>query len=390
MIACFAWTNLQIINISNAKINLYPEEEADLYIRMGPHISGGLISAVKKMGIYKNVYTIDPIVLSYGKMRLGSVPVLKYFLLKRSYIKAYNALMDNTCPARSYSRVLMTWFYAENAFVLNYWARHTDHLAITLVDEGTGSYCYFKKELYFPMFMANKLKDRLRKQVTEGAIARKLAKNIDSIALYKPEYCREDIDYKKLTLPTVSQENNPVIYKLLISAAGSVDPMTQIRYDKSRFIYFSLFSPEGESFDATSNRILRNLIQESCTQEVIAKVHTGNPVHAQEFARELEDRIFVDRQVYVFEGLYAQLDKAENMVLVSCASTAAINPKFMFNQEPYVIFTYRLYDTYRQCGVERDDWIASALKDAYDDKSRVMIPNTMQELRNMIRDIRSL
>ena len=390
MIACFAWTNLQIINISNAKINLYPDEEADLYVRMGPHISGGLISSVKKMGIYKNVYTIDPIVLSYRKMRLGSIPVLKYALLKRAYIKSYNALMENTCHGQSYSRVLMTWFYAENAFVLNYWSKYTDHLAITLVDEGTGSYCYFKKELYFPMFMANKLKDRLRKHVTEGAIAKKLAKNIDTIALYRPEYCREDIDYKKLTLPTVSQENNPDIYKLLLSAAGSLDPMTQIRYDKSRFIYFSLFSPEGAPFDATSNRILRNLIQESCPQEIITKVHTGDPVHAQEFAKELENRIFVDRQVYVFEGLYAQLDKAENMVLISCASTAAINPKFMFNQEPYVIFTYRLYDTYRQCGIERDDWIASALKDAYEDKARVMIPNTMQELRNMIRNIRGL
>ena len=56
----------------------------------------------------------------------------------------------------------------------------------------------------------------------------------------------------------------------------------------------------------------------------------------------------------------------------------------MFGHEPYVIFTYRLYNTYRQCGVERDDWIANALKDAYEDKSRVMIPNSMDELHSMI------
>ena len=74
-------------------------------------------------------------------------------------------------------------------------------------------------------------------------------------------------------------------------------------------------------------------------------------------------------------------------MLVSCASTATLNPKFMFGDEPYVIFTYRLYDTYRQCGVERDDWIANALLDAYEDKSRVMIPNSMHELHNMIKNI---
>ena len=103
-----------------------------------------------------------------------------------------------------------------------------------------------------------------------------------------------------------------------------------------------------------------------------------------------EDRIYVDRNIYIFEALYAQLDNPSDKVLVSCASTATLNPKFMFGEEPYVIFTYRLYNTYRQVGIERDDWIANALLDAYEDKSKVMIPNSMQELKDMIRRIHRL
>lgn len=387
MIACFAWTNLQIVNVTNTRVNLYSEEKADLYIRMGGHISKELIAAVKASGVYDNVYSLDPIVLSYKNMRFGFVPHLKALLLKGAYTNAYNALMENTAPCKEYKRVLMAWFYAENAFVINYFAKHTKHLAITLVDEGTGSYSYGKKELYFPGFMASHWKTWLQRWLTERPLAKKYSKNIDSIALYRPEYCQPDIDYKKLTLPQIHQDTNPVIYNILCGAAGSLEPTQFIRYNKRRYFYFSLFSQEGKKFDQTSINILDSVLKNSFSQQVVAKIHPGNTNHRENFAKSYEDRIYVDRSVYMFEALFMQLEKPDDKVLVSCASTATLNPKFMFGQEPYVIFTYRLYDTYRQIGVERDDWIANALIDAYEDKSRVMIPNSMHELQQMIKSI---
>lgn len=387
MIACFAWTNLQIINITNARINHYGEEKADLYIRMGRHISKELIGAVRASGVYENVYTLDPISINYKKMRFGSIPRLKVLFLKKAYINAYNALLEHTAPRKTYSRVLMAWFFAENAFVINYFAKHTKHLAITLVDEGTGSYSFNKKQLSFPMFMAAHWKDRVRRWLSEGSIAVKLARNIDTFALYRPEYCQPDVDYKKLTLPQIHEETNPIMHSILCAAASSLDQTLLIRYDKRRYIYFSLFSQEGKDFDMTSINILDTMVNAGFHKQAVAKIHMGNTHHAENFAKSYENRIFVDRNVYIFESLFAQLEKPEEKVLVSCASTATLNPKFMFGQEPYVIFTYRLYSTYRQIGIERDDWIANALIDAYEDKSRVMIPNSIEELKEMINKI---
>ena len=387
MIACFAWTNLQILNTTNVKVNLYPEEKADLYIRMGGHISKELIGAVKASGVYENVYCLDPISLSYNNMKLGFIPHFKALLLKGAYIKAYNALMENTAPKKEYSRVLMAWFYAENAFIINYFAKHTKHLAITLVDEGTGSYCYGKKELYFPGFMAAQFKTKLRRILTEKPLAKKLSRNIDTIALYRPECCQPDIDYKKLTIPQIHPDTNPILHGILNGAAGSLDATQFIRYNKRRYFYFSLFSQEGVKFDETSIDILDSVLKNSYQEQVIAKIHPGNTHHRENFAKSYENKIYVDRSVYMYEALYMQLDDPNEKVLVSCASTATLNPKFMFGYEPYVIFTYRLYDTYRQIGIERDDWIAKALMDTYEDKSRVMIPNSMHELQQMIRSI---
>ena len=387
MIACFAWTNLQIINMTNAKLNVYPEEKADLFIRMGPHISDALVEAVKSSNVYANVYTFDPVVLSYKNMALGWVPVFKVLLLKGEFRKAYDALLDGLCGPRKYSRALVTWFYAENVFVLDYWKRHADKFAITLVEEGTGTYFYTKKDLAFPMFMGKHLKDRIRRKVTEGPLARVLEKDIDSVCMYRPEYCHPDVDYRKLQLPLISEETNPVVHSLLCAATAQVLPQRLERYDESSAIYFSLFSQEGPSYDATSLEILGSLTEAMAPGKVVAKIHTGDPVHAREFAKEMEDRAFVDREVYIFEGLYAQMQQRERKVMVSCISSAAINPKFMFGEEPYVIFTYRLYNDYRNKPIPGDDWIADALTDAYTDKSRILIPDSLEEFRDMLKKI---
>ena len=385
MIACFAWTNLQMINISNARVNLYGSEGADLYVRMGPHISCELVEAVKASGIYENVYTFDPVVLSYREMRFGKIPFFKVFLLKGEFRRKYDALLDRLCGGRAYTRALMTWFYAENAFVLDYWARHTEHLAITLVEEGTGSYCYHKKDLHFPMFMGKHLKDRLRRQLTEGPIARRLSRNIETFCLYQPQCCRPDVDYRKRQLPAITADRNPIIHRLLTGAVDGLDEAGNGQYEDRKFVYFSVFTQEGQAFDDMSDRILRTMADACGRENLIVKVHTGDPVHAASFAGEMEPEVYVDRRVYIFEGLYAQMKQPEAGVLVSCVSTAALNPKFMFGREPYIIFTFRLYHPGQQQGIERDEWMARGILDAYEDKSRVMIPNSLEELEGMIR-----
>ena len=387
MIACFAWTNLQIINMTNAKINLYQDEKADLFIRTGPHISKDLVEAVRCSGIYDKVYTFDPVVLSYKNMRWGWIPVFKVFLLRGEFQKAYDALLEGLCGGKKYRRALVTWFYVENVFVLDYWKRHASNFSITLVEEGTGTYFYSKKDLVFPMFMGKHLKDRIRRKVTEGPLARVLRRDIDSICMYRPEYSKPDVNYRKLQLPQIHETANPEVYHLLRAATRSVAENCLERYEKSKAIYFSLFTQEGPEYDATSLEILKALMEAFPSGQVAAKIHTGDPLHAETFAKEVEERVFADREVYIFEGLYAQMHERNRKLLVSCISSAAINPKFMFGDEPFVIFTYRLYSDYRTRPIEGDDWIAKALLDAYSDKSRIMIPNSMEELKTMLREI---
>ena len=390
MIACYAWTNTQIINITNAVINLYPGEHADIYIRMGGHISDELVDAIRESGVYDNVFPIDPFHFNYRRLKFGFIPKFRALFLKPAYQRAYGALLDRLCKGKVYTRVLLAWFYTENVFLLEYWARSSPNFAVTLVDEGTGSYCYHKNQILFPLSLLGSKKDRLKRYIVEGRLSKQFAKSIDSFALYRPEYSRPDIDFDRLRLPEIHADTNPLMYQILKDAARSVPPAQYDRYNSRDLIYFSSYSnSEGKLFDQKSLQIINAMMKADSEDNILIKVHMGNSIHGAEFAQEYEDRLFVDRNIYIFEGLYSQLEHPEEKVLVSCASTTAINPKFMFGIEPYVIFTYRLYDTYRQVGVERDDWLSAALIDSYTDKSRILIPNSLDELRYMLTQLKN-
>ncbi len=390
MVACYAWSNSTIINITNAMVNLFSEERGDLFVRMGPHISETLISAVKASGAYDNVYCFDPVNIDYNKVKVCKIPKVRVFFLKKVSEEAYAGLLESVCGNKSYNRVILPWFYADSVFMMSYWERFADSMKVTLVEEGTSSYCFTKKQMSFPMFNAPTLRAKFKRYMTEGILANRFAKMIDSICIYRPEYCRPDIDYKKLELPKIKQESNPVLHNILVNAAVDLEYQKLLSYDERNVIYFSSYNTEDLNWDARSTQILDAIVNAGGDENVVAKIHQNQTTHAQRFAGKYEERIYVDRDKYLFEGLYVQTKNRNNKVLISCISTAAINPKFMFDEEPYVIFTFRLYDGYRQRGVERDDWMANALISAYKDKSKVKIPNSVYELEEMIQEIQEM
>ncbi len=387
MIAYYTWTNTQIVNAANSKINIFKNDKADLYVRMSEQISEPLLRAVKSQDVFENIYYIDPIILDYKKLLLGFLPNIRAIFLESAYKKAYGAMLNNMCGEREYSRVILPWFYADSVFLIYYWDKFSPNLRISFLEEGTGGYCCYKKEMIFLLAPLKTLKEKFKRILAEGKLSYKYAGRVDSICLYRPQYCREDIDYQKYSLPVIDKAFNPIMYQILFDATDFLEYTHFVRYSKRNIYYFSTYSVEGRPYDDKSVKIIRSAISVAGEKNVLVKVHTNNSGHARTFARSVENLIFVDREKYIFEGLYVQIPNRENKVMISVASTTALYPKFMFNEEPYIILTYRLYDTYRQVGIERDDRIAGILLDAYSDKSRIMIPNSMYELKTMLASI---
>lgn len=84
-----------------------------------------------------------------------------------------------------------------------------------------------------------------------------------------------------------------------------------------------------------------------------------------------------------FEVLLAKQNMG-NKVLICNYSTACLNAKFIFDQEPTIIFLYNLLET-----DERRNEISiliSKLKSLYVNKSKIYIPNSIQEFFVILRD----
>ena len=70
--------------------------------------------------------------------------------------------------------------------------------------------------------------------------------------------------------------------------------------------------------------------------------------------------------------------------IISICSTGAFTPKLLFDQEPKVIFLYKLLRKYL-ISADLDEKLFINFKNSYRDKSRVMIPETVSEFKEMLK-----
>ena len=192
MIACHAFTNTQILNLANAKINLYAEDQADLYVYMGTSISSVLINAVRSANVFENVYCIDPLMINTRKIPIiGRIPKVRYLGMKWAYLNAYKQLLDHLNGCKTYDRAITAFFHAENVYLLHFWSKGVKNFKISFIEEGTGGYCLTPKQMYyFTLFIGGSIRSRIRMLLTEKGLRKQFSKKVDSMLLYSPESCR--------------------------------------------------------------------------------------------------------------------------------------------------------------------------------------------------------
>lgn len=387
MIAAYVWTNNQIFNVTNAKLNLYPNEKADLYVYMGNSLSEELIEAVKASGVFEHIFCFDPVTINRKHLRGGRTK-LWVLHMKSAYMDAYRLLLDNCAPGVKYDRVMVGYLHAHSMYFIQVWTERNRKLKISLVDEGTANHYFDKKHFAHPLFMVNNRKGMLRSLLLEYSLCSRAIRKVDELCLYRADANKTELPWPKRSLPPVNEARNPVMWKILKDVSLTLPEHKVETYQERDFIYFSSYSPEGRSFDMRSLVILQSLLNEAGKKHVLLKVHVHSSAHGKHFGKSYEDRIPVDRDRYYFESLFSALEHPEKKVFLSNISSAMMNMKFIFDCEPYLIFTYRLYDTYKQIGCEADDLLSAEIKSTFTHPERVMIPNSRYELKLMLRKLR--
>lgn len=87
-----------------------------------------------------------------------------------------------------------------------------------------------------------------------------------------------------------------------------------------------------------------------------------------------------------WECVVAELPDIENRVLVSTSSTCLVTPKLLFNKEPYIICTAKLFENELRNVVIKDDYYERLIaffenvRNIYIRKEKFFIPNNLDEL----------
>ena len=92
------------------------------------------------------------------------------------------------------------------------------------------------------------------------------------------------------------------------------------------------------------------------------------------------------KEKFPFELVMAYED-VHKKILISIFSTASMSPKLDYDQEPYVIYTYKLYGNWFSIGDIYLNQIEE-LKNSYTDEQKIAVPNNMDEFIHVLKEFK--
>lgn len=344
-------TPLQLFNAVSLVLTNAMVGEYDLYLVKQFSSADSLADRVKRERIFKEVYTLER--EKKGKFKhvytiFGLVTpnlycrlLVKYDMKQKKYQEVYFS-----APTKMFDLMIA----ASNAKV------------VYGVDDGIGSY------------MGDIFHDYLSAKYQ--TIRKILHDNYDVSALYlrTPQYYIGKNDVKLLQIKNTMQKecSKKMVERIFEYKGGEI-------YQDDSLIYLN--QPVGD-FDAahkeTEERIAV-LIKENLASKCIVRLH---PRETQKY---LYDGLKIDNEQNMWEILCEE-NIGENNILIGMFSTAQFIPKFFYDREPTIVFTFMLYSDLTHERVRGYQEMSLHLKKIYRDKSKVHVIGSVDELKILLKN----
>lgn len=407
MIIFYAFSHLNIIQCINTKIHYYNEEKTCLIVRVSPTISKIIVDIVRNSKVFDEVFYIDMPNISMKKIPYGKVKGLRTFSKMKVLNRFYENYLKECFGEEKCREIIISGGWNDAIFVTYYFVQQNPELKILFVEDGNMVYVKSRVGLYkFRPDMAGKNRvTRLTRFFAERKYLRSGLKHlgkeiyVSSVSLYEKK--APDKDAVPLALPCIDRENPDLFHVVQELAENNMREYEKrfytdvskiiIFYDKRKLIFFPDYEiPESDQLIILD--IIRRKVHEKF---IIVKVHNSVTAHKKNFALDYNKKhatLYVDRNDYYFESLYTKIDFS-NKIFISRGSSLMMYTKQNWGQEPFLIFTYKLYGDYLHYGdVKQIDDAVLFCKSIYRDPSKVMVPQSRFEFENMVEEayLRSL
>ena len=345
---------------------------ADIYIYNSFNGYEDLANELNRLRLFRKVIIVD-----YEKLKIElDLTSEQFLLLKKAaiflmYIK--NLIFLNKTVSRyldcsaNYSRIYISTNHFAGRLAILFYIKNHRQIQVYHYDDGIGSY-YGSGELdtILPY-------DTFCRKVFVG----KYATNIPFVKLlFSPNFYRSVCKITNSAFP------------LNMTRLGKMEPFKKCESNDSiiqnvfgltngylinqPFIYFDTI--KAEEFSNKGIRYIQqisSLIQRCVgTDKLIYKFHPRD--------KSIDVSMpHIENMSVPFE-CFCYYNDFSNKVLITNFSTSVFTPKILYGQEPTIIFLYRIMADYQIMNI--DTTIVEALKAIYSDKSKIIIPENVEEL----------
>lgn len=369
MIACYAWTDTQIINMIQVMNVYYPDHKADLFVLKLDRISETLLKEVEVLHVFDHVQTIFPKQKFAPGRPLLSIPGIKTMIMNHCHQIHVRDTVYSVSPAEVYKSVLLPGFWAESLSFLRSISKQ-EIPPVYFVEEGMYSYVKNSFRCRIDSYWKD-IYERLFRYRGFYFLARQKVKGI---FVYQPDSMIACPELPRLKLPAIELRSS--FWQLLLAA---IVPREMIQeYRQRKYIYLvGALKPEYEPTYDRTKELISQTIATVGGNMIAVRMHPKDREALQDFS----NMTFVDRDAYWFEGLGAFVDLS-NKVLVT-RNSSAISAMINMGVAPKkIILTYKLYDFYRKYGDYYRDKLVEQLKSI----ATIRVPATLEELQRSLQD----
>ncbi|MDR1753716.1 MAG: hypothetical protein LBR74_02275 [Eubacterium sp.] len=352
--AFFANTSYQLFNAVNYAYHKKKTLiESDIYILKRFINNEIIINNLEHLKLFDNVYVLNEWPLQPG----GRLEQFFSKLFARKFINKHLANNKKiNFKKKKYNEVFIVELW-DFQFLLTIACRAENN---NFIDDGLGSYTGVMTE--------HKLGRNVK--LFQKIMGFKI--EIKKLYLNCPEL------YKRDEFETVKLPDNNMDDPEYLNILNSIFPCRNIKkYRDFRFVY--LHQPiQGlqSAFKGINVVTVEKNILEICdVSACLFRLHPANYVN--------DTDLFINKNVDSDGDLWEIIcanEIADSHILISCMSTAAFIPKILFNKEPYLIFTYKLYDD-DALFIQPYKELIENLKKIYKEPQKIICPASYIDLK---------
>lgn len=355
----------QIINAVNLTTSIFSDEIVDIFILDHVQSNREIYQELKRKKVFKNTVFINSKKVTSGN---SIWKIKRYVKAITHYLSSKTITNQFSLNDGTYETIFISSPDIPSRVIYYYYKKKNPNVKLFMFEEGTFAYSYFDYQLSFTkkMFLNLKFGGDIDKDYVGGFV-------------YKPEL--------------VKQSKSIPIYKI---------PSLETKYDKNRNLYNEIlkFSPDS-SREFNSKHIFfdqafqfesiiekgRDLLE--VISGLVGEEDITIKLHPRTRRGLYDEKYKISTTSAPFEIILLNHELREK-VFFSINSTACLNPKIVFDEEPYVIVLFNLLDFSKNenRNIKLNE-IFYKVQSSYKAKGRFFIPESIAELRSAVNLIRS-